>query len=155
MRASILPATLTLLMFVFVFAATPAITSHAADLQSPIGVWKTVDDKTGMPRALVRIYVQDGKYFGKIEQSFRPGAESRVCSKCTDERKDQPIIGLLIIRNVILREGEFSGGDILDPDNGSVYRCKFHLENGGGVLVVRGFIGFSLLGRSQTWQRQS
>jgi len=103
----------------------------------------------------VRIYVQDGKYFGKIEQSLKPGAESRVCSECTDERKNQPMIGLVIIRNVTLRDGEYGGGDILDPDNGSVYRCKFHLENDGTVLVVRGFIGFSLLGRSQTWHRES
>jgi uncharacterized protein (DUF2147 family) len=138
-----------------VFAGMPAGTSHAADLQSPIGLWKTVDDKTEMPRALVRVYLQDGKYFAKIERSFTPGAETRVCSRCTDERKNQPIIGLLIMRNVTLRGGEYAGGDILDPDNGSVYRCKFHLESGGTVLVVRGFIGFSLLGRSQSWQRQN
>jgi uncharacterized protein (DUF2147 family) len=153
MKTSLLPAMLALVSLVF--AASTPIASHAADAQSPIGVWKTIDDKTGKPRAMVRIYVQDGKYFGKIEQSFTPGAETRVCSECTDERKNQPIIGLLIIRNVTLRDGEYGGGDILDPDNGSVYRCKFHLENGGTVLVVRGFIGFSLLGRSQTWHRES
>jgi uncharacterized protein (DUF2147 family) len=134
--------------------ALTALTAHAVS-QSPLGLWKTVDDKSGMPRALVRIYLQDGKYFGRIEQSFMPGAESRVCSVCKDERKDQPIIGLLIIRNVTLLDGEYAGGDILDPDSGSVYHCKFHLENDGNTLVVRGYIGFSLLGRSQTWQRQS
>jgi uncharacterized protein (DUF2147 family) len=159
MKTAIIPSTFAWLASVlalgFAFAGFPAAPSHAADLQSPIGLWKTVDDKTGMPRALVRVYLQDGKYFGKIEQSFTPGAQSRVCSVCTDERKNQPIIGLLIIRNVTLRDGEYGGGDILDPDNGSVYRCKFHLERGGTVLVVRGFIGFSLLGRSQTWQRQT
>jgi len=114
-----------------------------------------MDDKTGKPRAIVRIYVENGKYFGKIEQSFTPGAESRVCSVCTDERKNQPIVGLLIVRNMAQRDGEYGGGDILDPDSGSVYRCKFHLEQGGTVLVVRGFIGFSMLGRSQSWQRQN
>jgi len=108
-----------------------------------------------MPRAMLLIYVQDGKYFIRIEQTLTPGPETRVCSVCTDERKDQPIIGLLIIRNVTLRDGEYRGGDILDPDTGSVYRCKFHLEKDGTILVVRGFIGISLLGRSQTWQRQS
>jgi uncharacterized protein (DUF2147 family) len=153
MKISLLSATLALMSLVFTTSAPVA--SHAADLQSPVGVWKTIDDKTGKPRALVRIYLQDGKYFGKIEQSFTPGAESRVCSECTDERKNQPIIGLPIIRNVMLKDGEYAGGDILDPDNGWVYRCKFHLEDGGTVLVVRGFIGFSLLGRSQTWHRES
>jgi uncharacterized protein (DUF2147 family) len=150
-KASILTATLAW----FALAEIPTVASQAADPQSPIGLWQTVDDKTGMPRAMVRIYVQDGKYFGRIERSFTPGAEARVCSVCTDERKNQPIIGLLIIRNVTLRAGEYGGGDILDPDTGSVYRCKFHLEKDGAVLVVRGFIGISLLGRSQTWQRQS
>jgi uncharacterized protein (DUF2147 family) len=153
MKAFMLPATLVL--FMCVFAGTPAITAYAAGSQSPLGLWRTVDDKTGMPRALVRIYMQDGKYFGRIEQSFKPGAETRVCSECTDERRNQPIIGLLIIRNVALRDGEYAGGDILDPDNGSVYHCKFHLERDGTVLVVRGYIGISLLGRSQTWQRQN
>jgi len=153
MKESVLTATLAL--FAFVFAGMPAATSRAADPQSPLGLWKTVDDKTGMPRAMVRIYLQDGKYFGRIEQSFTPGAETRVCSACADERKNQPIIGLLIIRNVTLRDGEYGGGDILDTDTGSVYRCKFHLEKDGTVLVVRGFIGISLLGRTQIWHRQS
>jgi uncharacterized protein (DUF2147 family) len=153
MKESVLAATLALLTFVF--AGMPAATSRAADPGSPLGLWKTVDDKTGMPRAMVRIYLQDGKYLGRIEQSFTPGAETRVCSACADERKNQPIIGLLIIRNVTLRDGEYGGGDILDPDTGSVYRCKFHLEKDGTVLVVRGFIGISLLGRTQTWHRQS
>lgn len=138
---------------VVLFTSLP-LSLQAAGSQSPLGLWKTFDDKTGMPRALVRIYLQDEKYFGRIEHSFTPGAETRVCSVCKDDRKNQPVIGLLIIRNMSLRDGEYVGGDILDPDSGSVYRCKFHLENDGSVLVVRGFIGFSLLGRSQSWRRQ-
>ncbi len=83
-------------LFLLAFAGFPAAANApTAELQSPIGLWKTVDDKTGKPRALVRIYLQDGKYFGRIEQSFTPGAETRVCSVCTDERRNQPIIGLL------------------------------------------------------------
>jgi uncharacterized protein (DUF2147 family) len=124
----------------------------AAGGDSPVGLWKTIDDKTGAPRALVRIYEQDGRLFGKIESSFTPGAEHRVCGVCTDARKDQPIIGLVIIRNMKHTDDEYSGGDILDPDTGSVYRCKLHVE-GGTRLIVRGYIGFSLLGRNQTWQR--
>ena len=150
MKASILTATLAL--FSLAFAGFPAAALYAADLQSPIGLWKTMDDKTGKPRAIVRVYVENGKYFGKIEQSFTPGAESRVCSVCTDERKNQPIIGLLIIRNMTQRDREYVGGDILDPDTGSVYHCKMHVE-GGTRLVLRGYIGISLLGRNQTWQR--
>jgi len=139
------------------FAAPLASSAAAADAvasaaDSPIGLWKTIDDKTGAPRALVRIYEQDGRLFGKIESSFTPGAEHRVCEVCDDERKGQPILGLVIIRNMKHAGDEYSGGDILDPDSGRVYHCKMHVE-GGTRLVVRGYIGFSLLGRNQTWQR--
>jgi uncharacterized protein (DUF2147 family) len=130
--------------------AAPGAAVTAAD--SPIGLWKTIDDKTGAARAIVRIYEQDGRLFGKIEGSFKPGAEHRVCEVCTDERKGQPMLGLIIIRNMKHTDDEYSGGDILDPDTGSVYRCKMHVE-GGTRLVLRGYIGFSLLGRNQTWQR--
>jgi uncharacterized protein (DUF2147 family) len=122
---------------------------------TPIGLWKTFDDKSGAARALVRIYEEHGRLFGRIEETLTAGAEHRVCVRCTDERKNQPIIGLLIIRNIKTDAGEYDGGDILDPESGSVYRCKMHLEQGGSRLVLRGYIGFSLLGRTQTWQRQS
>lgn len=126
----------------------------AMDPSSPIGVWKTFDDKTGAARAIVRIYEENGKLFGKIESSFTPGAEHRVCGLCSDERKDHPIIGLVIIRNMKRGDDDqYSGGDILDPENGSVYHCKMHVED-GTRLIVRGYIGISLLGRNQTWQRQ-
>jgi uncharacterized protein (DUF2147 family) len=129
--------------------------SLAADPGSPLGEWKTFDDKTGQPRAVVRIYEQDGKLFGKIESSFTPGAEHRVCAVCSDERKDQPMIGLIIIRNMTRTDEGYAGGDILDPESGSVYRCKLHVESAGAKLLVRGFIGISLLGRTQTWERVS
>jgi uncharacterized protein (DUF2147 family) len=125
----------------------------AADASSPIGVWKTFDDRTGAARAIVRIYEENGKLFGKIETSFTPGADHRVCVLCTDERKNQPIIGLIVIRNMTRTGREYTGGDILDPENGSVYHCKMHVE-AGTRLVLRGYIGISLLGRNQTWERQ-
>jgi uncharacterized protein (DUF2147 family) len=151
MQASIRIVLLAFLFIAVPYGARPA----AADSNSPIGLWKTFDDKTGNARAIVQIYEQDGKLFGRIESSFTPGAEHRVCALCTDDRKDQPIIGLVIIRNMKSRDGEYSGGDILDPETGSVYRCKFHLDEDGSRLIVRGYMGISLLGRTQTWQRQS
>ena len=144
-----------ILLVVVVVVAVPAafLAARAGDLNSPAGLWTTIDDSTGKPRGMVRIYLQGGKYFGKLEKSFRPGAESRRCTKCTDERKDNPVIGLVIVRNMTRDEDEFTGGDILDPDNGSVYRCRFKLEDGGNKLRVRGFIGISLFGRTQVWAR--
>jgi uncharacterized protein (DUF2147 family) len=142
------------ILSVVLLAAIP-MGAFGSEPTSPIGAWKTFDDKTGNARAIVRIYEQDGKLFGRIEQSFTPGSENRVCVLCTDERKNQPIIGLIVIRNIKADGNEYGGGDILDPESGSVYRCKMHLEQGGTRLILRGYIGFSLLGRSQTWQRQS
>ena len=126
---------------------------RAAAPPSPLGLWTTIDDNTGKPRGVVRIYDQNGKLFARLEKSFKPGAESRRCTKCTDERKDNPMLGLIIIRNMSPDGEEYDGGDILDPESGSVYRCKFKIEDGGRRLRVRGFIGISLFGRTQLWQR--
>ncbi len=143
------------LVTVLLLAFALPMTLQAAAVTSPLGLWKTFDDRTGKARALVRIYADDGKLFGRIEQSFTPGGETRVCKPCKDERKDQPIIGLVIIRNMQPDGADFAGGDILDPESGTVYRCRMRLEEAGERLVVRGYLGFALIGRSQTWQRES
>jgi len=126
----------------------------SSDLRSPVGTWKTIDDKTGQARSVVRIYEQGGTLFARIERTLVPGDETRTCTKCTDDRKDQPLIGLVFMRSMKGVDGAFQDGDILDPDNGSIYRCKLRLESGGTKLKVRGFIGVSLFGRSQTWERE-
>jgi uncharacterized protein (DUF2147 family) len=120
---------------------------------SPVGLWKTIDDKTGQPRGLVRIYADQGVLFAKVEGSLGPGPHLKICAACRDERKDQPMLGLLIMRNMKFKDGSYEGGDILDPDNGNVYRCKLTLDAGGQALTVRGYIGTPLLGRSQRWLR--
>lgn len=127
--------------------------SPPAKSPSPVGLWKTFDDKTGRERAMVRIFEQDGQLFGRIERTFTPGGEHRLCVPCTDERRNQPIIGLLVIRHLRPDGDTYTGGDILDPETGSIYRCKLHVEPGGSRLTVRGYIGISLLGRTQTWRR--
>ena len=133
-----------------------AVTSHAvrAETRSPLeGLWRTVDDHSGAPRALVRIYRQGEAYFGRVEASLVPGEEGERCSACTDERKDQPVVGMTILRNMKADEDGFGGGDVLDPESGSVYSCALRLEDEGRRLVVRGYIGLSLFGRSQSWYR--
>ena len=127
--------------------------TSTASLTSPVGRWKTIDDKTGKPKSIVLIYMENGKLYGKVEATLQPDAK-KVCDKCKDERKDQPIVGMVIMRGLALHGDEYSGGDILDPDNGSIYRCKLRVTEHGSQLSVRGFIGFSLLGRSQTWTRE-
>ncbi|HYL37360.1 MAG TPA: DUF2147 domain-containing protein [Bryobacteraceae bacterium] len=130
---------------------------HASDptvTLTPGGRWRTVDDKTGKPRSIVRIWEENGQFFGRVEQSLNPERAGRRCDKCTDERKDQLIVGMVIIRGLKQDGEEFTGGDILDPDNGKVYRCKVKVKEHGSVLSVRGYLGASLFGRSQTWTRE-
>ena len=122
---------------------------------SPAGLWKSIDDKTGKPRSLIRISETDGIFSGVVEKGLLEGdTGEKICDKCTDERKDQKIIGMTIIKDIKQKNGSYEGGSILDPDNGKVYKCKMKLNEAGDKLEVRGFVGFSLLGRSQTWVRE-
>jgi uncharacterized protein (DUF2147 family) len=127
-----------------------------AQTDTPVGTWQTIDDHTGQPKALVQIS-QDGNgtLSGKVIKGLGPNDQpDRRCTACTDARKDQPILGMTIISEM-KKDGEaWDHGQILDPENGKLYKCKMHLEDGGNKLVVRGYIGVSLLGRSQTWVRQ-
>ena len=122
---------------------------------TPVGRWRTVDDNTGQPRSIVLIWEENGQHFGRVEKSLNPVRAGRRCDQCTDERKDQLIVGMAIIRGLKKNGDEYSGGDILDPDNGKVYRCKIKVKENGAVLSVRGYLGASMFGRSQTWTRES
>ncbi|HVW85706.1 MAG TPA: DUF2147 domain-containing protein [Bryobacteraceae bacterium] len=122
---------------------------------SPVGLWKTVDDKTHKARGVIRLYEQNGEIFGRIETSFDPKEAADICDLCEGERKNKPIIGLVVLRHMKNDGGVWDGGDILDPETGSVYRCRMKLEDNGTRLVVRGFVGVSLFGRSQTWFREA
>ncbi|XLZ67787.1 DUF2147 domain-containing protein [Massilia sp. SR12] len=133
-------------------AAAPAF----AQDPSPVGLWKNIDDVSGKPKALIRITEENGVVQGKIEKLFRPAGDDQnpVCDKCTDARKNQPIIGMVFMSGLKKDGNEYNGGEILDPDNGKVYKSKLKLADGGKKLEVRGYIGVPLLGRSQTWLRQ-
>lgn len=116
------------------------------------GKWKTIDDETGKPKSIVEVFKKsDGKYYGKILQLLiKP--ENENCVKCTDDRKNKPLIGLEIIRGLKKEGSEFTSGSITDPKNGKTYKCTITKE-GADQLNVRGYIGISLIGRSQTWYR--
>jgi uncharacterized protein (DUF2147 family) len=134
--------------------AALAASAGPADSNSPVGTWRTIDDKTGKTRSIVQVYEQGGELFARVEQDLTAVGATALCTRCKDERKDQPLVGLVFMRHMKLDDGEYRGGDILDPDNGSIYRCKLRLEDNGRKLKVRGFIGVSLFGRSQTWERE-
>jgi uncharacterized protein (DUF2147 family) len=135
--------------------STLAAASEAATADTkPFGLWKTVDDKTGKPRGTVRIYDFNGEVFGKIESSFDPKEIKEDCHHCPGDRKGKPMLGLVILRGLKAHGEEYSGGDILDPDTGTLYSCKIRLIEQGTKLLVRGYLGFSLFGRSQVWLRE-
>ncbi len=129
--------------------------AFATDL-SPMGLWKTIDDHTGKPRGLVRVIQVREEYRGKVEKIFPKPSEDQnpKCEKCAGEKHNQPVIGMTILWGLTKQGDEYQGGEILDPENGKVYRAKMTLEDGGRQLHVRGFIGFSLLGRTQIWLRE-
>ncbi len=116
-----------------------------------------MDDNTKKEKSLVRIVESGGVYTGKVEKVIDPDSpKDATCKDCTDERKDKPVVGMTIIRNMKPSAGDknvFEGGDILDPNNGKVYSAKLTLVDGGKKLDVRGYIGMPMLGRTQTWQR--
>ena len=127
-----------------------------ADTASPVGLWRSVDDKTGRERALIRIVENNGVYEGRIEKIFSQSDDDpqHLCRKCEGARKDQPIVGMTILWGLRKDGDQYAGGEILDAKEGKTYRCKIKVIEGGRKLEVRGFIGVSLFGRSQTWNRE-
>lgn len=121
--------------------------------QDIIGKWKTIDDQTGEAKAVVEFYEKGGKVFGRIVNIIKEEDRNGRCELCSssDPRKDQLVQGMTIIRNLVPKGKEWVDGDILDPENGKVYSCKIWIE--GGDLMVRGYVGFSLMGRTQVWKK--
>lgn len=129
--------------------------AHANDA-TPVGLWRTIDDKTGKEKSLVRITEVNGELRGTIEKLIREPNEdpNPMCDKCSGDKKNKPVLGMMIL-NGLKRDGkEWAGGEILDPNNGKTYKCKMSVDESGKKLNVRGFIGVSLLGRTQVWLRE-
>jgi uncharacterized protein (DUF2147 family) len=137
-----------------VLALVPSLTVSAQAM--PVGFWNTVSDVDHRPTAIVEIQQQaDGEYVGIVRGLLVAAShEDSICSKCTDERRGQPVVGMTILRHMRQDGDEWSGGEILDPESGKTYRAKMKLADGGQTLVVRGYLGFSLFGRSQKWTRR-
>lgn len=123
---------------------------------SPVGLWKTVDDQSGKPKALIRITESNGELSGKIEKLFRTPDQDQnpTCDKCDGARKDQPVIGMTILTGLKKEGDEYTGGEILDPSSGKIYKSKLSVADGGKKLNLRGYFGLPILGRTQTWLRE-
>lgn len=135
-----------------------SISYAAVNYNSPLGYWKTIDDVTGKPKSILKIYQSGGSLYGQVVKIFpRPGYdENEVCSACKGSRHNQRIVGMVVMEGLkqdSKNPAVWSGGSIMDPLNGKTYRCMITLINGGQQLNVRGYIGVSLFGRTQTWIR--
>lgn len=137
------------IIFTFLFIAVAGMLSATAQVT---GKWKTVDDETGEAKSIVEVYEQGGKVYGKVVEILNPARKNSKCQNCKGEDKDKPILGLTIIKGLTKDGDEYTDGDILDPQKGKLYSCTIKLD-GKDKLVVRGYMGISLLGRSQTWSR--
>jgi len=135
---------------------TSFITSNtfAVEMTSAIGNWVTIDDKTGKAKSIVKITQVGDELRGSIVKLMDPAKQNAVCDECKGVNKDKPIKGMIMMWGLKPAGAGWAGGRILDPSNGKIYKAKMSLVDGGKKLNVRGFIGFSLLGRTQTWIRQ-
>ena len=127
----------------------------SAQLATPAGLWKTHSDRTGEADGLVRIMEERGEFVGRVEKVFSPPNESPNprCDRCSGELRDQPVVGMAILRGIRREQDDFTQGTILDPDDGETYRCTVTMKDGGNRLEIRGYLGLPVFGRTQTWTR--
>ena len=139
-------------LFTFALLIAFSLTGFA-QANKIVGKWKTIDDKDGSTKSIVLVFkATNGKYYGKIEKLFKD--LEKLCTECEGANKNQPILGMMIINNLEEKDGKLTGGTILDPKNGKVYKCNISLESDADKLNVRGSLDkFGLVGRSQTWIR--
>lgn len=145
-------------MFASLALAVALIAAPFAALaqQTPVGTWTTIDDATNKPKSVVEIYeAPNGSLTGKVLQVLQSDkGPNPKCTECDGDRKNQPVEGMVILWGIAGTGKEWKGGKILDPATGKVYSAKMTLSDDGKALEVRGFMGFSLLGKTQTWQRR-
>jgi len=136
-------------------AISALLAAHAQTASvTPVGRWQTVSDVTAKNNGVVEIVESGGELRGRLVAGADPRwFETELCDKCPGDRHGQPMKGLLILSGLHRNGNEWDGGEILDPQNGKVYRAKLKLDGSGKRLFVRGYLGFSLLGRTQTWTR--
>lgn len=128
----------------------------AAAQSTPAGLWKTIDDDGKTEKSLVRITDNAGTFSAKVEKIFEAAKQDARCEECSDERKNQPVLGMTIVKGVRANLDDkalWDGGEILDPNNGKTYKVRMKPIDGGKRIEVRGYIGAPLLGRTQTWIR--
>jgi uncharacterized protein (DUF2147 family) len=133
----------TLLLSLFLLLQTPSVE----------GTWVNIDDETGVAKSEIELYVEEGKLYGRVLRLLVPEDQGKKCVNCKGSDKNKPIEGLLIVRGLSRDDAAWTDGKIMDPANGKSYDCTIRLED-PNTLNVRGFLGFSFLGRTQVWKRK-
>ena len=126
--------------------------NYTVNSQTIFGKWHSFNDETQEIESVIEVYEKDGKAFAKIIEIKNPDRKTAVCDMCKGSNKDKPILGMEILSGLQMNDDEWSGGKILDPKNGKEYKCYIKLVE-DNKLKIRGYIGFSLLGRTAYWQR--
>jgi uncharacterized protein (DUF2147 family) len=136
-------------------AALGLWSGDAAAAPTPVGYWVSIDDDGKTPRAVIQIEQQGAALGGRVIKLMNAQGRDPRCERCEGPHRNQPIVGMQIMWGLTEDGDEWSGGKILDPKEGKIYKCYVELIDGGSRLKVRGYIGVSLLGRTQYWRRAS
>lgn len=142
-----------LLLGIFAFLFATVVNAAST---SPVGYWKTIDDVSGKPKSIVKITKNSHQELaGQVVKIFpKPGeSQNKLCEACTGDKHNKPIVGMVILTGLKFQGDEWSGGEILDPKTGKVYKCTLKVASDGSTLSMHGYIGITLFGRTQTWIR--
>lgn len=140
------------------YAKVAVVADSSQAMTSPVGYWQTIDDKTNQPKSIVKLFVLQGKLYGRIMQvNYQPGhGPADVCDKCTGVRQNQLILGMVFMWGLVPDPSEANhwiDGQVVDPKVGSQYNSELSLVDNGQTIKMLGYMGSTLFGRTQTWHR--
>lgn len=134
--------------------AIAATSAAATEVDSPVGVWRVLDQDDHTPLALVQVYERDAEYLGRVVKTFASEAAPLRCGACRGALHDQPLLGMLILHSLRRSGDHFADGELLDPETGHTYHCVVHVRDHGQTLYLRGYVATVWLGATQIWVRE-